>query len=110
MRNPPTILTTFDFSLLCYFRYYNTYSRSWPVVKAALLSGLYPNVVRVDYRKRHAKFYTKQDGDLKLHPGSVNELGRGRLFHRWLMYYEKTKTQVGLFVYDSTEVRDDHYG
>jgi hypothetical protein len=25
--------------------YYNAYSRDWPVVRAALLAGLYPNVV-----------------------------------------------------------------
>ncbi len=26
--------------------YFNAHSHSWPVVKAALLAGLYPNVVR----------------------------------------------------------------
>ncbi|KAM3567269.1 hypothetical protein VYU27_010582, partial [Nannochloropsis oceanica] len=91
--------------------YYNAHARSWPVVKAALLAGLYPNVIRVDYGKKRPTFFTQTDGTLKLHPSSINappEGDRGPpspvLFHRWMMFFQKLKTPAGLFIFDTSEV------
>jgi hypothetical protein len=45
--------------------------------------GLHTNKqVRVDWGKKQPKFYTKDDGALKLHPGSVNALQPGALMHK----------------------------
>ncbi len=38
--------------------------------------------VRVDWGKKQPKFFTKDDGALKLHPGSVNALQPGALMHK----------------------------
>jgi ATP-dependent RNA helicase DHX36 len=87
---------------------YNRNGRKWPVVKAALTAGMYPNLVRVDCAggaKSRARFYTKDHGLVKLHPGSVNEKHRDFQYyaHRWLVYNGKVKTLAGLFIHDTSE-------
>lgn len=76
------------------------------MVKACLAAGLYPNLVRVDAGRKRSKFFTREHGMLKLHPSSVNAAEQGMNYweHKWLVYFDKVKTQGGLFVYDTTEV------
>lgn len=40
--------------------------------------------MRVDYGKKRAKFFTKDDGAIKLHPGSVNAMQPGALMHKYV--------------------------
>jgi len=84
------------------------HAHSWQVVNACLVAGLYPNLVRIDPRKRSSKFVSKhsETGIVKLHPSSVNskEWGSDYWTHRWAVYFEKVKTEGGVFVYDTTEV------
>ena len=47
----------------------NRHSSEWPVVKACLAAGLYPNLVRVDAKPKRSTFFTIEHGNLKLHPG-----------------------------------------
>ncbi|XP_061428277.1 3'-5' RNA helicase YTHDC2-like [Lethenteron reissneri] len=47
----------------------NTNSENWPVVKAALVAGLYPNVIHVD-RTSHT-LTTQLERRVRLHPSSV---------------------------------------
>ena len=80
--------------------------RSGRIVKAVLLSGLYPNLCRVDQgRHRHkTKFFTRENGKVDLHPASVNSKHNDFSIQRWLTYFDKQRTQGGLFVYDTTVV------
>mmetsp|Transcript_34477 Transcript_34477/g.55926 ORF Transcript_34477/g.55926 Transcript_34477/m.55926 type:complete len:354 (-) Transcript_34477:32-1093(-) len=84
------------------------HAHSWQVVHACLVAGLYPNMVRIDPRKRSSKFVSKhsETGLVKLHPSSVNskEWGSEYWTHRWAVYFEKVKTEGGVFIYDTTEV------
>lgn len=41
----------------------------------------------MDYGKKRAKFFTKDDGMLKLHPGSVNSMQPGALMHKYVRAY-----------------------
>jgi hypothetical protein len=75
----------------------------WGVVKAALCAGLYPNLIRVDFKKNRCSYFTKENGNVKLHPASVNSKER-HWDRRWLMYHEKIKTPGGVVVYDTTEL------
>src|SRR5690606_3848234 len=61
---------------------YNSRSNSWPVVKTALYSGLYPSVARM-LKKKHC--YSKQFGDGLISAGSVCA-GVEHWPHRWIMY------------------------
>uniref|UniRef100_A0A7S3UW47 DEAD-box helicase OB fold domain-containing protein n=1 Tax=Heterosigma akashiwo TaxID=2829 RepID=A0A7S3UW47_HETAK len=82
----------------------NRHAASWPVVRAAICSGLYPNLIRVEFRKKRPKFVSRDYDGLKLHPGSVNAQNPGHLEQEWLVYHELVKGVGGTFVYDSSEV------
>ncbi|CAN0108800.1 unnamed protein product, partial [Scytosiphon promiscuus] len=80
----------------------------WPVVRAAMCSGLYPNLVRVDYGKKKFKVRPpappccRRRDTLNPHPSSVTS--EGNLFNRrWAYYHEMCRTPGGLFIYDLTE-------
>ena len=76
-------------------------------MKACLVGGLYPNLVRVDPGRSRSKFWAFPDhGAVKLHPSSVNAAERGAASwdHRWCVYFDKVRTPGGLFVYDTSEV------
>ena len=75
----------------------------WPVVKACLLAGLMPNVVRVTPKGRRAQLFTRENGKVDLHPGSVVQ-PTCPFNHRFLVYSEKQKTLGGIFIYDATEI------
>lgn len=38
----------------------------------------------MDFGKKRPSFYTKDDGPLKLHPGSVNALQQGAIMHKYV--------------------------
>ena len=80
-------------------------SNEWGIVKAVLVAGLYPNLIRVDPGRHKFKtaFLTKSNGKVTPHPGSVNS-AHNNWEHRWLVYYDKQRTVGGIFVYDTTEV------
>ena len=86
----------------------NRHSERWGVVSACLVAGLFPNIVRVDVRlgqRVKPKFWTVENGLLKLHPASVNaSVDSDGWQHRWLTYSDKQRTQGGLMVYDTTEL------
>lgn len=68
---------------------------AWPLVKAALAAGLYPNLVRVDAGGKRARFFARDHGLVKLHPGSVNgddRPGAVPWSRRWLIYSDKVRT------------------
>ena len=77
----------------------------WGIVKAVLVAGMYPNLIRVDPGKHRFKtaFLTKTNGKVTPHPGSVNS-SHNNWEHRWIVYHEKQRTVGGIFVYDTTEV------
>ena len=77
----------------------------WGVVKAVLVAGLYPNLIRIDPGKHRFKtsFITKSNGKVTPHPGSVNA-SHNIWEHRWMVYYDKQRTVGGIFVYDTTEI------
>ena len=78
----------------------------WELVKAVLMAGVYPNLCRVDEgRHRHkTKFFTRENGKVDLHPASVNTKHNSWSTQRWITYFDKQRTQGGLFVYDTTVV------
>jgi hypothetical protein len=83
----------------------NRNAGEWAVVKAALFAGLYPNLLRVDVgrHKFKTRFFSKGVGKVQPHPSSVNA-AHNDWEHRWLMYFERQRTQGGVFAYDTTEV------
>ena len=80
--------------------------QEWELVKALLVAGLYPNLCRVDEgRHRHkTRFFTRENGKVDLHPASVNSKHNEWSVQRWVTYFDKQRTQGGLFVYDTTVV------
>ncbi|CAN0384153.1 unnamed protein product, partial [Ectocarpus sp. 12 AP-2014] len=74
----------------------------WPVVRAAMCSGLYPNLVRVDYGKKKFKLLSADHSTLNPHPSSVTSEGNP-FNRRWAYYHEMCRTPGGLFIYDLTE-------
>ncbi|GJP32741.1 hypothetical protein CLOM_g17337 [Closterium sp. NIES-68] len=87
---------------------FNENSQSWRVVKGVICAGFYPNVVRVqrpekrfvktehgaverDAAARAVRFYTRADGRVFLHPGSVN-FSQGTFESPWLVFSEKIQT------------------
>ncbi|CAI5986588.1 unnamed protein product [Closterium sp. NIES-64] len=87
---------------------FNENSQSWRVVKGVICAGFYPNVVRVqrpekrfvktehgavekDAAARAVRFYTREDGRVFLHPGSVN-FSQGTFESPWLVFSEKVQT------------------
>ncbi|RXG71364.1 putative ATP-dependent RNA helicase YTHDC2 [Armadillidium vulgare] len=58
-----------DISESSFFRDVNTNSDNWAVVKAALLSGIYPNLIRVDRDQKQLR--TEKESKVRLHSSSV---------------------------------------
>ncbi|XP_067934635.1 3'-5' RNA helicase YTHDC2-like isoform X1 [Watersipora subatra] len=85
----------------------NTNSDSWPVVKAALCAGIYPNLVKVDRNKAELK--TLQESKVRLHQTSVLSHSLGKtsgsskkeaidaLSTDWLIYEELCRSQFTSF-------------
>eukprot|EP00271_Cylindrocystis_brebissonii_P016940 TRINITY_DN4199_c0_g3_i1.p1 TRINITY_DN4199_c0_g3~~TRINITY_DN4199_c0_g3_i1.p1 ORF type:complete len:416 (-),score=36.57 TRINITY_DN4199_c0_g3_i1:441-1598(-) len=97
----------------------DTNAQNGRVVKAVICAGLYPHIVRVQHPKtlyvqqvggavaqdaaaHEIRFYTREDGRVFIHPGSVNFSAR-RFDSVWLAYGEKVKTSK-VFVRESSMV------
>jgi len=77
------------------------------LVKAVLCAGMFPNIARISWKGRHGQrvnFQTFEDGQIKLHPSSVNESVKD-FEHPWLIYNEKVRT-TNLFLRDCSNVPD----
>ena len=72
------------------------------LLKAILCAGTFPNVVTVNQGKRFAKFKTREDGKVDLHPSSVN--AKKNYFEEdWIVYSDKVKSS-GIFIRANTMV------
>ncbi|XP_076442712.1 putative ATP-dependent RNA helicase DHX57 [Babylonia areolata] len=97
----------------------NLNTKNWKLVSAILVGALYPNVVQVmtpekNYNKTAAgavvrtavsdktRFVTKSDGDVNVHPSSVN-FQVGYFESPYLVYHEKVKTSK-VYIRDCTMV------
>src|SRR5262249_22721735 len=96
---------------------FNEHASNLQLIKAVLCAGLYPHVIRIEKVKQIAKdtdneskakpnantnaqFYTKQRGQVFLHPSST--LFKLPTFNeRWLIYHEKVKTSK-VYIRDGT--------
>lgn len=83
---------------------YNLYSNDLEMVCAILCAGLYPNVVQCKRRGKRTAFYTKEVGQVDIHPASVNA-GIHQFPLPYLIYSEKVKT-TSIFIRDSTNISD----
>ena len=89
------------------------------VIKAALVAGFYPHVVRVKHpetkytqttsgavakiaNSRELKYYSKDLGRVFLHPASVN-FHCGKYESRWIVYSERVET-AKVYIRDNTMV------
>jgi len=89
------------------------------VIKAALVAGFYPHVVRVKHPEtkytqttsgavakaadsRELKYYSKDIGRVFLHPSSIN-FHCGKYESRWLVYSERVET-AKVYIRDNTMV------
>ena len=84
----------------------NRNGTSVAVLRAVLVAGLYPNVVRVQKSDTKASRYGYEffsnNESVSIHPGSINyRLPFGK--KRWLVYHQKQRTSQ-MFVYDSSVV------
>ena len=78
---------------------------SWPVVRACLLAGLYPSVLRLEPagggggkgkgRGRPLRLFAREHGWVKVHPASVLASRAATPAHRWLVYAEMVRTATG---------------
>ena len=91
----------------------NTNSDNWGVVKACLLSGLYPNLGRVDREVQGGHggptLRTQRESKVKLHPGSVLGMDRtsralASLGTDWIMYDEMTRVGRAAYMRGVTPV------
>ena len=72
----------------------NVNSNNWSLVKACLMSGLYPNIVRVDKEegRESSVLRTQRESKVKLSPGSVlNSATLQSLNTDWLLYEEMSR-------------------
>ena len=71
----------------------NVNSNNWSLVKACLMSGLYPNIVRVDKEEgRSSVLRTQRESKVRLSPGSVlNSASLQSLNTDWLLYEEMSR-------------------
>ncbi|KAH9607253.1 hypothetical protein KSS87_014411 [Heliosperma pusillum] len=83
---------------------YNTYSDDMEMVCAILCAGLYPNVVQCKRRGKRTAFYTKEVGQVDIHPASVNA-GVHSFPLPYMVYSEKVKT-TSIYIRDSTNISD----
>ncbi|XP_022089221.1 ATP-dependent RNA helicase DHX36-like [Acanthaster planci] len=88
----------------------NKNSDNKQLVKAILCSGLYPNVARVtkgsfnmkEGKYRPAKIMTRQDGQVKIHPKSVN-FKEADFPTNWILYHLKLKS-TNVYLHDTSAV------
>ena len=79
----------------------NMNSDNWGLVKACMVAGLYPNLVRVD--REGGGLRTQKESKVKIHPGSV--VGKTvDLKTDWLVYEEMTRVGRTAFVRGVTPV------
>ncbi|XP_049580651.1 ATP-dependent DNA/RNA helicase DHX36 [Syngnathus scovelli] len=84
----------------------NVNSDNEKLIKAVIVAGLYPKVAMI--RPRHSKkrpgvkVYTQHDGQVNIHPKSVNS-EETNFNYKWLIYHLKMRTS-SIFLYDCTEV------
>lgn len=83
---------------------YNRYSHDLEMVCAILCAGLYPNVVQCKRKGKRAVFYTKEVGQVALHPSSVNA-NQNNFPLPYMVYSEMVKTN-NINVYDSTNISE----
>lgn len=85
---------------------YNIYASEWAVVKACLVSGLYPNVARITQVAGAKRLYDSRLGNLKIHPSSVlsRQMHRHTFDSHWGMYSKRIKTDGGVFLFDFSQV------
>ncbi|XP_074264204.1 DExH-box ATP-dependent RNA helicase DExH1 isoform X2 [Silene latifolia] len=83
---------------------YNTYSDDMEMVCAILCAGLYPNVVQCKRRGKRTAFYTKEVGQVDIHPASINA-GVHSFPLPYMVYSEKVKT-TSIYIRDSTNISD----
>lgn len=83
---------------------YNLYSHDLEIVCAILCAGLYPNVVQCKRRGKRTAFYTKDVGEVDIHPASVNA-GVHLFPLPYVVYSEKVKTS-SIYIRDSTNISD----
>ena len=76
---------------------------NWPLVKGVLVAGLCPSVARVNFGRNRVNLFTRNDGAVKVHPGSVNNVHPPNYSHRWTVFYEKVRS-TAIFLLDVTEV------
>ncbi|XP_033644979.1 ATP-dependent DNA/RNA helicase DHX36-like [Asterias rubens] len=88
----------------------NRNSGNRELIKAVLCSGLYPNVAQVRGnsfnrragKHRPAKIMTPQDGQVKIHPKSVN-CDESQFPSNWILYHLKMKS-TSVFLHDTSAV------
>uniref|UniRef100_A0A803MJZ3 RNA helicase n=1 Tax=Chenopodium quinoa TaxID=63459 RepID=A0A803MJZ3_CHEQI len=83
---------------------YNQYSHDMEMVCAILCAGLYPNVVQCKRRGKRTAFYTKEVGQVDIHPASVN--AGVHLFPLPYMVYSEMVKTTSIFIRDSTNISD----
>ncbi|GAB2278218.1 hypothetical protein Dimus_012912 [Dionaea muscipula] len=83
---------------------YNHYSNDLEIVCAILCAGLYPNLVQCKRRGKTTAFYTKELGEVDIHPASVNA-GIHQFPLPNMVYSEKVKT-TKIYIRDSTNISD----
>ena len=72
------------------------------LLKSVLCAGTFPNVATISQGKRYAKFKTREDGKVDLHPSSVNA-SQTYFEEDWIVYSDKVKSS-GIFIRASTMV------
>jgi len=79
----------------------NMNSENWGLVKACMVAGLYPNLVRVD--REGGGLRTQKESKVKIHPGSV--VGKSdEMRTDWLVYEEMTRVGRTAYVRGVTSV------
>jgi ATP-dependent RNA helicase DHX36 len=81
----------------------NLNAKNWPLVKGVLVAGLFPSVARVNFGRNRVTLFTRNDGVVKVHPGSVNNMHPPNYSHRWTVFYEKVRS-TAIFLLDVSEV------
>ena len=83
----------------------NSNSDNWALVKACLLSGLYPNIIRVD--REAGLLRTQRENKVRLAPGSVMKNTEGTvndLATDWMVFEEMSRVGRTAFVRGVTPV------
>jgi len=80
---------------------YNVNSTKWPVVKACLVAGLYPNLARFD--PEYGQIRTCTESKVKIHHSSVNKAypkksKSGDMPSHWMVYTEMTRAGRNAYI------------